>query len=115
MPVKGQPFPVGSQQAARRRSDADGGLPTVNRGQPTFQGISAGPAASAVDGDGGWRETPMMLIAPGTDRWIGAFEVDAIGWHEYQIFAWVDRFRSWRRDLQIKVAAGQDVAVELLE
>jgi starch synthase (maltosyl-transferring) len=41
--------------------------------------------------------------------------VDAVGWHEYLVVAWVDRFRSWRRDLQIKAAAGQDLAVELLE
>jgi starch synthase (maltosyl-transferring) len=62
-----------------------------------------------------WRETRMTPVAPGTDEWIAAFDVDAVGWHEYAIVAWVDRFLTWRRDLQIKAAAGQDVAIELLE
>jgi starch synthase (maltosyl-transferring) len=62
-----------------------------------------------------WRETPMTMVAPGTDRWTARFDVAAIGWHEYDIVAWVDRFLTWRRDVRVKSAAGQDVAVELLE
>jgi starch synthase (maltosyl-transferring) len=62
-----------------------------------------------------WRETAMRLAAPGTDEWIGSFDVDALGWHEYQVSAWVDRFLTWRRDVQVKAAAGQDVSLELLE
>jgi starch synthase (maltosyl-transferring) len=66
--------------------------------------------------DGAWREAPMTLVAPGTDEWTATFAVDsAIGWHEYQVVAWVDRFATWRRDIRIKAAAGQDVALELLE
>src|SRR5439155_6679094 len=61
-----------------------------------------------------WRETPMTLVAPGTDEWSGRFDVTALGWHEYAIVAWVDKFRSWRRDLEIKASAGQDVSLELL-
>ncbi len=57
----------------------------------------------------------MTLVADGTDEWIGRFVVDTIGWHEYSLVSWVDRFETWRRDLQIKAGAGQDVAVELLE
>jgi starch synthase (maltosyl-transferring) len=64
---------------------------------------------------GTWRETPMTLQAPGTDRWTARFDVGAVGWHAYQIVAWVDRFLTWRRDVKIKAAAGQDIAVELLE
>ena len=62
-----------------------------------------------------WRETPMTLVAPGTDRWAARFDVNEIGWHEYQIVAWVDRFLTWRRDLAAKTGDGQDVSVELLE
>ena len=50
-----------------------------------------------------WRETPMTLVAPGTDEWTARFDVDAVGWHEYQIVAWVDRFLTWRRDVRVKV------------
>ncbi len=62
-----------------------------------------------------WRETEMTLTAPGTDEWSARFDVGELGWHEYAVEAWVDKFRSWRRDLQIKAAAGQDVSLELLE
>ena len=57
-----------------------------------------------------WRETPMTMTTPGTDRWIGWFAVEELGWHEYQVVGSVDRFRSWRRDLEVKGAAGQDAA-----
>jgi starch synthase (maltosyl-transferring) len=76
--------------------------------------VSANSAISAVR-SGGWRETPMTLDAPGTDDWIAHFEVHAVGWHEYTVVAWIDRFLTWRRDLKIKAAAGHDVSVELLE
>src|SRR5436190_6412203 len=62
-----------------------------------------------------WRETAMTMVAPGTDEWSASFDVFAIGWHEYQIVAWSDRYLTWRRDLRAKAAAGQDVGVELLE
>jgi starch synthase (maltosyl-transferring) len=62
-----------------------------------------------------WRETPMTLVAEGADEWRASFDVQDIGWHEYQIVAWIDRFATWRRDLQRKHIAGQDVALELLE
>lgn len=78
------------------------------------QSHSAISASSALHVDR-WRETPMTLVAPGTDEWAARFEVHDIGWHEYAVIAWVDRFRTWRRDLQVKAAAGQDVSVELVE
>jgi starch synthase (maltosyl-transferring) len=62
-----------------------------------------------------WRETPMTPAAAGTDEWAASFDVDTIGWHEYAIVAWIDRFASLRRDLDIKARAGQEVGVELLE
>jgi starch synthase (maltosyl-transferring) len=57
----------------------------------------------------------MTLVAPGTDRWTARFDLPAIGWHEYRIVAWIDRFLTWRRDIRSKAAAGQDVSLELLE
>lgn len=64
---------------------------------------------------GTWRETPMALVAAGSDRWAARFEVHAVGWHEYGIVAWVDRFVTWRHDFEIRAGAGQELAVELLE
>jgi starch synthase (maltosyl-transferring) len=62
-----------------------------------------------------WRETPMTLVAAGTDAWTARFAVGAVGWHDYQIVGWVDRFLTWRHDLAVKAENGQDVSVELLE
>jgi len=62
-----------------------------------------------------WRETPMLLVAPGSDEWTASFDTTHMGWHEYEIVAWVDRFQTWRRDVKAKAAADQDVSLELLE
>jgi starch synthase (maltosyl-transferring) len=62
-----------------------------------------------------WRETPMASAGPATDRMVAAFDLPAVGWHEYQVVAWIDRFLTWRRDVRVKSGAGQDVSLELLE
>jgi len=87
---------------------------TAEHAENAEHAFSANSASSAVD-RGAWRETPMTIAAPGTDEWTAEFDVGAIGWHEYAIVAWVDRFLTWRRDVRIKAAAGQDVSLELLE
>src|SRR5208283_2259576 len=61
-----------------------------------------------------WDEVPMILQA--NDRWSGRFAVPALGWHEYTIQAWVDRFLTWHREVMKKHEAGQpDLTSELLE
>ena len=63
---------------------------------------------------GRWREEP--LVALGNDRYRGAFTVDAIGRHRFEIEAWVDRHAGWLDEHDRKVAAGQaDLAGELAE
>src|SRR5690606_25504069 len=42
------------------------------------------------------------------------FVVSAMKPYVYKIEAWVDRFGTWRRDLQKRYEAGQDIAQELL-
>ena len=70
-----------------------------------------------VDGAGAavgpWMECRMQPEV--NDVWHASFTVESVGWHEYTIEAWVDRFASWRRDLQKKHEARQDVSSELLE
>ncbi|HLF70967.1 MAG TPA: alpha-1,4-glucan--maltose-1-phosphate maltosyltransferase [Dehalococcoidia bacterium] len=46
-------------------------------------------------------------------RWRGEFELDEPGTYVYRLEAWLDHFASWRRDLEKRIAAGQDVALEL--
>ena len=49
------------------------------------------------------------------DRWYGSFEVARVGNWDMIIEAWPDLFRTWRRDLEKRIEAGQDVRPELLE
>src|SRR4030042_1368069 len=62
--------------------------------------------------DAEWQAAPMQPLL--NDRWQGEFRVQEVGRHLYALEAWVDRFRTWQRDLKKRVDAGQDVAVELL-
>ena len=64
-------------------------------------------------GERKWRDTPM--VHAGNDRWEATVEPSSLGMHELVIEAWTDRFATWRHDVDIKRAAGQDVAVELEE
>jgi starch synthase (maltosyl-transferring) len=61
---------------------------------------------------GDWTEVPMREL--GNDRWTGEFTVEEMAPYVYTLQAWIDRFRSWRRDLAKKLKAGQDVAMDLL-
>jgi starch synthase (maltosyl-transferring) len=61
----------------------------------------------------GWHEQAMAAL--GNDAWGAEVHVEHEGWIEYHVEAWVDRFATWRRDLQKKFDARQDVASELLE
>jgi starch synthase (maltosyl-transferring) len=58
-----------------------------------------------------WREIPMAW--PDNDRWYADLPLEVVGRHAYAVAAWADRFATWRRDLGKRLAAGQDVAVEL--
>ncbi|MFH1368834.1 MAG: alpha-1,4-glucan--maltose-1-phosphate maltosyltransferase [Elusimicrobiota bacterium] len=64
------------------------------------------------EGQSKWSETPMTFSD--NDRWLGEFKVTAIGRWNYTIQAWVDNFKTWKRDFKKRVSAGQDVAIDLL-
>jgi starch synthase (maltosyl-transferring) len=59
-----------------------------------------------------WLEAPLSPRV--NDRWKGEFTVSEMGCYVYSVMAWVDHFKSWRRDLTKKLDAGQDVAVDWL-
>ena len=65
-------------------------------------------------GEGEWSYVAMPYDSD-ADRWAGAFALDRIGEWRFTIEAWTDTFATWRSGLEKKVAAEQDVAVELLE
>jgi starch synthase (maltosyl-transferring) len=65
-------------------------------------------------GERRWRES--LMYHAGNDRWVGHVELDACGTWEFAVAAWVDRFASWRHELQRKVDADQeDLSGELSE
>ena len=63
------------------------------------------------EGHRDWEAVPMEPLV--NDRWRGSFQVTEMGRYRYTLKAWVDRFRTWRRDMKKKVDAGQEVAVDL--
>jgi starch synthase (maltosyl-transferring) len=64
-----------------------------------------------TDPTGTWEEVPMSH--PVNDRWRAAFTVSTMTPHFYTVTGWVDHFTTWREDLRKKVAAGQNVAVDI--
>ncbi len=62
--------------------------------------------------DPDWQFIPMNPLA--NDRWRADFPVLELGRYVYALQAWVDHFRTWQRDLLKRVAAGQDVSLELI-
>ena len=63
------------------------------------------------EGPGGWTEAPMAPLV--NDRWRGEFQVTELGRYVFTIEAWVDEFETWARQLAKRIAAGQDVEVDL--
>lgn len=57
--------------------------------------------------------TELRLEPLPNDVWTGRFTISALQPHVYTVEAWIDRFASWARDLRKRVAADQDVTVEL--
>ena len=65
---------------------------------------------------GGRRWLELPLEPRGNDVWTGAFPVDRCGLWRFAIDAWVDRFASWRWEIERKFDAGQeDLSSELAE
>jgi len=59
-----------------------------------------------------WSETPLEHAI--NDRWQAQLRVDRLGRWQYTVEAWIDDFASWQRDLEKRVNAAQDVAMDLL-
>ena len=65
-----------------------------------------------------WQDEKKLNTSPmkplGNDRWRGEFSVEELGRYHYTVEGWIDRFETWRVALLKRVAARQDVHVELL-
>ena len=60
-----------------------------------------------------WRHAPLAQSE--NDVWVGTVECTDVGAHEVVVEAWTDVFATWRKELRLKVGAGQDVSTELEE
>ena len=60
-----------------------------------------------------WRRAEMH--SQGNDRWRGVFFPERIGRYEFTIEAWIDKYGSLCRDLEIKAAAQSDISLEIAE
>jgi starch synthase (maltosyl-transferring) len=63
-------------------------------------------------GEKEWTKVPMESL--GNDHWSARFTVEKLGIYEYTVRAWVDRFRTWQRDLTKRRDAAQDLSVDFL-
>jgi starch synthase (maltosyl-transferring) len=64
------------------------------------------------DGDTDWQYEPMRLVI--NDRWEAQFRAGSPGTYFYTLRGWVDRFKTWARDLGKKADAGQDLTLDLM-
>ncbi|MGD2245852.1 MAG: alpha-1,4-glucan--maltose-1-phosphate maltosyltransferase [Candidatus Aminicenantes bacterium] len=64
------------------------------------------------DNEDEWKSLPMRFVE--NDRWEGEFTVEDRGAYYYSVQGWVDRFRTWQKNLEKKRKAGQDESAELL-
>jgi starch synthase (maltosyl-transferring) len=62
--------------------------------------------------DSRWTEVPMEPLV--NDCWQASFRVQELAPYRYTVMGWVDHFKTWSRDLEKRVKAGQDVSVDLL-
>ena len=65
-----------------------------------------------------WQDGNEPQVSPmkplGNDRWRGEFCVAKLGRYTYTVEGWVDHFQTWRRDLEKRISAKQDISVDLL-
>jgi starch synthase (maltosyl-transferring) len=124
------PGKAGLTDQGRNRAIIEGVSPEIDEGQFAIKRVRGEKVAVEADifADGhdalaalllyraetesNWTEVPMEHL--GNDRWRASFEVRDLGDYFYTIQAWVDHFKSWRFDLKKRLAAAQDVSVDLL-
>ena len=114
----------------RRRVVIEGVTPEIDGGQFPIKRARGEPVAVEadvfVDGheviscallfrreqDSEWREAPMEPLV--NDRWRGVFVAAEVGRYVYTLTAWVDRFKSWQRDLRKRVDADAHTDLDIL-
>src|SRR5688572_29655405 len=60
-----------------------------------------------------WRETDMVFVE--NDRFRGQFVVERLGSYQFTVAGWIDEFNTWLGAVRSRIAAKQDVKLDLLE
>ncbi len=131
MPDDAAPQDAHLRQLASHRIAIEGVTPEIDAGRFAAKGVIGRPVEIMADvfGDGhevigaavlfrkdGSRNAAAVPMMPlGNDRWRAEILPEGIGAHHFTIAAWRDLFGTWRHDTAKKIAAGQDVAVEIEE
>jgi starch synthase (maltosyl-transferring) len=66
-----------------------------------------------AEGSPEWRRAPMRFHS--NDRWHGSFTPPEPGSYLFCVEAWTDYFGTWRKELRLKLDAGQNVSLEIRE
>ncbi|GAC1696550.1 MAG: alpha-1,4-glucan--maltose-1-phosphate maltosyltransferase [Candidatus Limnocylindrales bacterium] len=119
----------GPDPAGRRRVFVRAVHPEIDGGRYPAKAIVGDPfiVTATVFADGHarlaaevlWRpaggpDLPVARMEPlGNDRWEGRFVPASPGLYEYTVRGRVDAYAGWAADLERRVAAGQDVAIDL--
>src|SRR5271163_19634 len=114
----------------KKRAVIEGVTPEVDSGRFPIKRIVGDMVAVEADvfGDGHDHVYARLLYRPedeeewlsvsmtslGNDRWRGEFPVTKIGRYVYTIAGGEDHLETWQSDLKKRIAAGQDVAVDML-
>ena len=75
--------------------------------------VAAADLVWRLEGDAKWHRAAMHHH--GNDRWVGQFVPADPGRYVFAIEAWTDTVATWRREVLLKRAAGQDVHLEARE
>src|SRR5215469_6813941 len=71
-------------------------------------------ACQILYGQDGHELQPSPMTSLGNDRWRGKFLVTHLGRYCFTVEGWIDRFETWRRDLEKRISAAHDVSLDLL-
>lgn len=75
--------------------------------------VLAARATLTPAGGGGAGRAPLELA--GNDEWEGSLVAEQVGLHHLVVEAWTDRHATWAHKVEVKLADGQDIGVELAE
>ena len=116
---------------ARARLAIESVSPSVDGGRFAAKTVAGWPTEFSADlfADGHEVLGAAVLVTPAgakgpaevrlahdvNDRWRGSHVLEAVGPARFSVVAWRDLFGTWARDTAKKLAAGQNVDVELIE